>query len=372
MPDQKKHQLKNDEVVDGEIVAEFTGETFLNLPQVEDTAEFDRQPVYDNTRRDFVLRLMLGGTAALALGGGAALVYNQRRQEPRVQEVILPYGSEAGDPDLPANVAELAARVADLEYELAERTGERDQAVSDVADAETRLAALEQELADAQALLELWQSHDNVGLDALVDAGLGLVYAALRNALTVLNILDSGLTAVRSVLARFVDALPGPIDAIEWLKTRITRLSADLDVLTQQVQKAVDSAQPFNGLITEFVLWILDELPFGIGDRARAGLEAMQGVVGGLPEIVSRVNTDVLDPLATWFSRDQSKSLIGTLIRPVETQLMDPGKNVVAEFREFASYFETELVAPVQEALEARRALRTEIDAAQARRGVRA
>jgi prefoldin subunit 5 len=364
MVEPRKKSDKANEVIEGEIVAEFTGDTVMNLPEVEAP---DSMPVYDSGRRGFVLRLMVGGAAAMAMGGGAALMYNSQRREQPVQEVILPYGSQAGDPNSPTNVADLQHQLESLNYNLVARTAERDQALSELTAAEAQVASLQQQLTDAQELLELWQSHDNIGLDGLVSAGLALVYAALRSSMSVLNALEAGVAFVGSLFETFIGQLPGPIEAISWLRNRVTALSNEIASLTQTLQQAVGSGQPFDGTVAEFIFWVLDQLPGNVGTQARAGLEGMQDLVNDLPDMVARINTDVLDPLATWFSADESRNIVGTLVSPIETNLVNPSTNVVTEFRDFATYFEDQLLIPVEDALSKRRTIHEQITAAQTR-----
>lgn len=367
MSDIKKRR-DEDDIIDGEIVGEFTGETFLNLPTVDDDVPSVPAAPYDSARRDFLLRLVLGGTAALALGGSAALLYNQRRQEPRVQEVILPYGSEAGE-GIPSDMTALAQRIADLEYELAATMAERDQALTDLNASQSELEVLRAQLAEATGINDLWQALDNVGLDALLASTLGVVQGALSAALDVLDLLDTGVTAVRSIIQKFLSALPGPSAGIRWLQERAAALSGDLSYLTQQVREVVESTQPFTSMIAEFVLWVLERLPFGAGDRARAGMEAMQSVVNSLPAMVTGINEDVLDPLADWFGDNVSRNLTGTVINPIQTRLVTPASDAVTKFREFATSFEETLVIPVQNALVERETIRQQIEAAQLEMG---
>src|SRR5687768_4491877 len=113
MVDNKKKPIDPDDIIDGEVIGEYGSETFLNLPKVPDAGDMAAAKVTasDNSRRDFVLRLLVGGASALALGGSGALWMNQKQQAANRTEVILPYGTNPS-PDQPTNVAELMQRIA--------------------------------------------------------------------------------------------------------------------------------------------------------------------------------------------------------------------------------------------------------------------
>ncbi len=367
---------KPPEIVDGEVVAEFTDDTFLNLPPVAESAAGMPLADLDAGRRGFILRMVLGGTAALALGGSAALLASRARRAPATQELILPYGSRVGEGEASANVAELVQRIADLEYELAAITAERDQARSELNAATTQAQSLQAQLDAALSELEqhralngLWQSLDAIGLDDLLRSALEAVGDALRTVLSVLAALNAGLTQGTSALQRFIQSLPGPSDGIRWLQQRVNALASDLAWLTQQVQQAVEPIEPFATQIGEFVVWVLERLPFGAGDKARAGMEAMKTVINSLPITVDGINQDVLDPLASWFGDDIRVNLTGTLITPLQDKVITPARSLASHVTDFDRTYRQELAGPIENALAQRAAIRAQIETLQARIG---
>src|SRR5688572_8230420 len=319
----------SDDFIDGEVISEFEGETFLNLPPVPDADHSLAGPVaYDGGRRDFFLRMAVGGAAALALGGSAAMLVSQRR-DGQTTEVIVPYGSGAEGGQVSGNLAELAQRIGELEQQLAAMQFERDQAISDLNVSNTRISELQTQLDAALAQLQesqglngLWQSLDDVDLDSIVAGALTLVGSALNTMMEVLAIVQTGIAAGQAALTKFVQAIPGAKQGIQWLQQRVTALSNDLEWLEGQVEQTVEPAEPFLTVIEEFILWVLDRLPFVSSDDARAGLEAMKTVIGSLPDTVAGINTSVLNPMAAWFGDDKSKSLTGTLVDPLQNQVL--------------------------------------------------
>jgi len=369
-----KKSYEPDEIIDGEVVSEFGGETYFNLPHVPDDQDVEQPTGFDTSRRDFVLRLAVGGAAALALGGSAALLVSRQNQGGKQTEVILPYGSNPGSDNVPSNVAELVQRVADLEHDLAARSAERDQAVSDLNIANTKnqelqaqLDAAIAQLNDAKSLNGLWQALDDVGLDSITQGALTVLGGALTTVVQIMATVQSGLTVGQNALQTFLKAIPNPAAGIKWLQSQVTALSNDLDWLSDQVEQAVQPVQPLAEQIAQFVLWVLERLPFGAGDRARAGLEAMQTVIGNLPDLISGINTSVLNPLASWFGDDKKKNLTGTLVDPLQTRVMTPTKDFAAKVSAFKTSYDQDFATPAQAALEQRAQIREQIKDAQAR-----
>ncbi len=355
--------MEQEDVIDGEILAEFDDHTLLNLPHVPDettAAEGERPP--DIGRRGFVLRLLAGGVAALALGGSAALIYDQqRRRQPQV--VILPNGSqiEAGD------IATLVEQLDRLNAQVAALVAERDQLLGELAQANNDLAEMRAQLADAQALNDLWQQLDNVGLDVLVAGALAVLGPLVTGVANLAALLRSGLSTAQNAVDAFIRALPGPQEGIAWLKQQIVALAANLEWLGEQVQQAVEPVEPLAQLIANFVLWVLNRLPFGIGAKAKAGLEAMRDVIANLPSLVEGVTNDVLDPLAEWFGADEERNLSGILLNPLQEKVFAPARDLLDRLTSFQTAYREQLVAPAEAALAERAAIREQIAALQAR-----
>ncbi len=373
MSDDPKEQPKH--IVEGEVLAEYS-DTMLNLPEVDDaTLEMrgkDGSPP-DPGRRQFITRLALGGAAALAVGGSAALYYDKKRRDEEPQVVILP-NEEGGEPS-----AELLDQLGALDYDLLTMTAERDQLISDLDQKQKELEAAQADLDAAQAtlseyagLIDLWQQLDDIGIDSLLAAGLASVSLTLSNVMSLISLLSAGLETGREVLDGFLESLPGPADGIRWLQTQVTALAESIDWVVEQVQKAVDPVSPVAKQIANFVVWVLDRLPFGIGAKAKDGLEAMQALISDLPDLVEGINDSVLDPLAAWFGDDEKVSLVGILIDPVEKHVVDPSDDVVAGVSDFEDTYLDKLVTPIEDALDKRASLRTQIEQAQARLGLRA
>ncbi len=358
------------EIVDGEIVAEFSDETLMKLPSVPDErsdiplprAQVGGQET-EAGRRQFLTRLLVGGTAALALGGSTALLLSRRRREPTV--VVLPNGVEISGVDAATDIGGLLERLATVEQDLANMTAERDRLVSSLSTATDELSQLRMQLDEMRTLNELWESLDAVGLDSQLQAAMVVIGSAIGAALNAADILREGLEKGQSALTNFIAALPGPQDGIRFLQTQISTLANNLDWLAQQVADVVDPVDPFASQIASFVLWVLDRLPFGAGDKAKAGMEAMQAVINSLPALVEGVSTKVLIPLAEWFGGNDQNNLSGILLTPISELVIVPARAMLDKFAKLETDYRTQLAEPVETILAKRRSIRDQIEQVQ-------
>lgn len=362
MADDKKKKQNDSQIVDGEVLAEYDDHTLLNLPSVPDESKDPQLEVEDDLpstsgRRQFMLNLLLGGGAAVALGGSAAFYAASRQTDPTV--VVMPNGAEF-DPNDSTDVARLAERLAIVEAELEAVTAERDQLSLELDDARRALV-------DVQQLNALWNRHDEVGIDTMLAGGLALLAAGLGNLLTLVTNVLEGLERGGEVIAAFVEALPGPAEGITWLGRQVLALSNGLNTLAQTVEDVVESDNSVVTMVAEFIIWLLDRLPFGVGNSARAGLEAMQSLIAQLPTMVDRVNSDVLNPLADWLSDDDNVNFTGILLQPIEQFVIEPASALADDVSGFQETYQAEFATPVSTALNERSAIKAEIEVLQAR-----
>ncbi|NDJ54353.1 MAG: hypothetical protein GYB68_14885, partial [Chloroflexi bacterium] len=339
----------SDDIVDGEVVGEFNDGTLIHLPKVEeepDTPHHIPRPQFEERqerpnpgRRQFLTRLLLNGTAALMFGGSVALWVDSRRS--RETTVVLPSGAEVDIDSLGDDTAGLVEQIGQLQYELALVTAERDQGITYLAAAqsriqelEARVAQLESQCAQATELNDLWQALDETGLDFLVGFALGLLGPLFTAMVSVVALLRDGLETAEGTIGDFLEAIPSPRSGLQWLNTQAITLSERLDSLQARVQEAISSSGAFGALITEFIIWILDRLPFGAGNQARAAMDAMEVVLADLPSIVTGVSSRVLSPLLTWFSEDDQENLTGILISPIHTLVFGPADDLLTKAEE--------------------------------------
>src|SRR5690606_29868660 len=274
-------EQQDNQIIDGEIVAEeydddvlYLTSTPLDDEPLEDDAAEDYEEITDPARRGFLTRLVLGGMAAAALGGSAAVVYNERGSinlgaMATPEGVATPLGAapQAGAGAAVADTAQiqnaLAAVTADRDRLLGE-LGARDAELNEVREA---LQAALAELEEHRNLNSLWQQLDNVGLDALLGGALIAVGGNLGNLARVAVLLRQGLEVGQSVVDWFLGAMLRPQNSMRWLQRQTNALSTSLDWLVSQVQDTMQPAAKLADALTDFVLWVLSRLPFGVGAR---------------------------------------------------------------------------------------------------------
>ena len=396
------HEYERDEeedVVEGEILAEQHDQTILHLPAMpeddayyedyadyEDYAEYgdygdlegydeveaedDSDAAYDGVsdpgRRGFLSRMLLGGVAAAALGGSAALLYNEHVNSPvRVGATSLPGATQAGQARQPAFSAQDPGQ---LRQALAAVTADRDRLASELEQANADLVEMRRALDSAMTELDgqrslnsLWQQLDDVGLDLAMAAALGTMGGNLANLARVAGLLREGLEVGRSVVDWFLNAMLRPQNGIRWLQRQVNALATSIDWLLEQVREVVQPAATLAATLTDFVISILDKLPGNFGSRADAGLHAMRTVLDQLPELIRGISDDVLDPLADWFGSDEARNLQGLLVAPIVTNVFRPASEILAKVDELETAYNQEVSQPTQNALAERETLREQI-----------
>ncbi len=377
MPDSKRSNKKND-IIEGEILGETGSETVMNLPPIPD--EDDNRsddplappPIYEeeappnNGRRFLLARVLLGGTAALALGGSAALILNRRREEDQTV-VILPNQTDAVMGSEAAEVGNLARQIAELQDQLEAMTLENETLRSDLDATNTEIEALRQQCATAEEVNELWASMDNIGLDNLLVIALGVVGLPLGAVTRVASVLSLGLQVGQAAIDRFVEALPTPSNGVAWLADQVERLREGLADLALKLEAAVDPASNVTTMVANFVLWVLDRLPFNSGETARVGLESMQNIVNGLPTFADGIADDVLAHISDWFSDDEERNFTGVLISPIVVEVFKPALDIVEKVADLEEKYNAQLREPVLAALDEREQIRNQVAEAQAR-----
>lgn len=354
---------KSEDIVEGEVVSELIDDTLMNLPE----ASRDSHPsieapriesdIPDAGRRQFITRLAIGGVAALALGGSAAMLLN-RRDQPGV--VILPNGSSV-DGANSFNAAQLVTQLGDLQTQLSQVTGERDQLRTQVDDLTSQLEQVKPLLNEAQALNALWRSLDEIGLDNLVVTALTTLGGLISAVVAISDILQPGLNTAKAAVDYVTNNFSGPQSGIRWLGSQVTLLSKTLDDLARSFEAAVQPIQPYAQLVTNFVEWVLNQLPFNIGSKARSGMQGMESIISGLPDLVSGIASDVLDPLAVWFGSDPLQNLTGVLLAPVLDKVIIPAQDMVNNVVSLNQSFEGDVNKPATDAVQRRAEIRKQI-----------
>jgi hypothetical protein len=233
-----------------------------------------------------------------------------------------------------------------------------------VADTQARAAkvAADDEIARLHGLVNLYEKLERVGLDAVIHSGMaavGLLFGGLELGA---NGLRSGLELVEKGLLSIEKAFPIVQTGIEWVEKGVSALADGIDALQTTLGRAIDKASPITEALGDFVAFVLDKLPFGIGDKVQSVLDSLSGLVSGIPELIEGINTHLLEPLRQdWFSTEDGKGLDDVLLKPLVEHVFDPLEALLGDLAGLIDAWQKKLVAPAQQAIEERALIREQI-----------
>lgn len=237
--------------------------------------------------------------------------------------------------------------------------------VWNVADAQAQasLGAAEAELARLQGLVELYEDLEKVGLDAILQTGMKAVALPLEGVVLGANALKSGLESIESTLLSVEEALPTAQESVLWLEDRVTAVASGIEKLEQSLGKALDTVadNPVAEAISDFASMVLDNLPFGIGDRIRDVMDGLVELVTSVDDLVRGINTELLEPMReTWVS-EEGAGLAAALVDPLVEHVLDPLEAHLDGLASLADSWQAELMEPTDMALAEREDVRQEI-----------
>jgi len=224
--------------------------------------------------------------------------------------------------------------------------------------------AAEAEIARLRGLVDLYERLEKVGLDAILQTGMAAVALPLEAVELGARALKSGLELVEKALRSLEEALPSAQESLLWLEGRVSALAEGIEKLETAIGRALDRAAgtPIGQAVSDFANLILDNLPFGLGDKIRAVLDGLVGLVTGVDELIEGINTHLLEPLRQkWFSTEKGQGVNGALVDPLVEHVLDPLEAHLADLAVLTDAWQQKLVAPARQALEERSRVREEI-----------
>jgi hypothetical protein len=233
-------------------------------------------------------------------------------------------------------------------------------------EAETQLALDEAnaEIARLQGLVDLYEDLDKIPLEAILKAGMAAVMLPIEGVELGATSLKNGLDAFEEALLSLDEALPSAREAMVWLENRVSALANGVEKLEASLGRALGKAgnSPVGATLKDFASMVLDNLPFGLGDRLREVLDDLVGLATSVDELVEDVNTKLLEPLReTWFADEDGKGVAAMIIDPVVEHVLDPLEAHLEELAMLADTWQAKLVEPVEKAMAERADLRAEI-----------
>jgi hypothetical protein len=201
-------------------------------------------------------------------------------------------------------------------------------------------------------------------LDAILQTGMMAVSLPLQAVEAGAKALKSGLEWSENALLSLKDALPTAQESLLWLETQVATVADGIQKLESSVAEAVDRAtdNKVAETLQAFAEVILQNLPFGIGDKIRDVFDGMVAFVASVDELVLGLNTVLLEPMReNWFASTETEGLGATLIDPLVAQVLDPLEGHLDDLAALADTWQEKLLTPTQQALAQRAQLREEI-----------
>ncbi len=335
-----------------------------------------------SSRRRFLIQAAGVTAAGLALGGGAAWAKGRADEAASAEAAVadlqaqLAAASNAGAV-LDVSAATLQQQLAALQSQLAATSSQNAQLAAalsasqkEATDVKGLLAATQEQLTAAldqlgkfKTLIGLYDQLEGIGLDTLVRDGLAALAAGLATVLGWTSLLNDGVQLAQVLIDNFEKLLPDFHAAMTWLGAQIVNFKLGLYAVETAAKRTI--AEALNGL-TEvfggFVNFVLDHLPFNIGENVRTTLTATQTLLVAVDTAAADMSGQVLDKI-TKYVNEGPQSWQRTLITPLRNKLLAPATQLLGALGEANTTFTAALSDPVTAALESRVQVRAKIEA---------
>jgi hypothetical protein len=239
-------------------------------------------------------------------------------------------------------------------------------AVWQVGESEQELAALnaEAEIARLQGLVDRYEKLESVGLDSILTAGMQALSVPLALVEAGAQGLVTGLEWAEEALLSLQEALPTAEESLLWLESQVSAVADSITRIEVAVGNALERAtdNPVAEALADFAAMILDNLPFGLGDKIRGVLDEFVHLLTSVDDLINGINTQILGPLReNWFATDEGKGVGETLVTPLVDNVLDPLEAHLQNLVTLADTWQQELASPANEALAQRDEIRQDI-----------
>jgi hypothetical protein len=354
----------------------------VKMTNSRDEVRRARASDFHSERRRFLLKLIGLGAAGLAVGGGGAWAKTE-------WDAATTTASSLGDLRLQLDSATAAKAALEISYsalqtqagewqsQLIAATDQNAQLASALGTAQQDNSNLQAQLSALQGALDaangrlgqssqlvgLYDQLDAVGLDSVVEGGLGLVSGALAALAGPAANLRGGVDSARGLLTSFEAALPDFKDAMAWLGEQVVKLKVGLWAVESTAKTTVNSAvSGVAAVFGGFAGFVLDHLPFNIGEQVRNTLSAVQTVLSGTTSMTDQAADKVLLKISKHVD-DGPENWGATLVTPLRDQTLAPADEVLTAVAGADSTYSAGLKDPATAAIAQRRALREQIAA---------
>lgn len=226
------------------------------------------------------------------------------------------------------------------------------------------LADADSEIARLQGLVDLYEDLEKIGLDAILETGMAAVVLPLEGVELGARGLKRGLELVEDALLSLEEAIPSAHESILWLEDKVSMLASGVHKLETALGDALDRAtdNAVAEALADLAGMILDNLPFGLGEKIRGVLDGLVALVTGVDDLIAGINTSLLQPLREkWFATEDGKGIVASLVEPLIEHLLDPLEGHLGDLAVLVDTWQQKLLAPSQHALQERSEVRESI-----------
>lgn len=235
--------------------------------------------------------------------------------------------------------------------------------VSD-AEAQASLDTAQAEIERLQGLVDLYENLEKIGLDSILQTGMSALVLPLTALEHGAKALKAGLELIEEALLSVEKALPTAQETLLWLESQVTAVAEGISRVEEAIGNALDRAtdNAVGEALTEFAGMLLDNLPFGWGDRIRGVLDGLAELLTSVDDLVAGINENILEPLRTnWFSAEDGEGLGAALVNPLVENLLDPLEAHLDELAVLADTWQEKMAAPTEKAIAERADIKDQI-----------
>jgi hypothetical protein len=178
------------------------------------------------------------------------------------------------------------------------------------------------------------------------------------------RVFKSGLDWAEEAVQSLREALPTAKESFLWLEAQVSAVADGIEKLETAIGKALDKVtdNPVGDALEDLASMILDNLPFGLGDKIRSVLDGLVDLVTGVDELVASINTHFLEPVREkWFPVEEGKDIGGKFLDPLVVHVLDPLEAHLEDLSVLANAWQQKLAAPAGQALAERAQVREDI-----------
>lgn len=221
---------------------------------------------------------------------------------------------------------------------------------------------LKAEVDKLKGLLALYESLEKIGLDTIISGALSVYKGLLDGLRGSVSLLRGGIGAAQGTISGFQSTLAVLGSALTAAEQGVDNVAALLKNVQDLLGQATSPIEPLIRQVREFFDNLLGKIPFGVGDNIRQTIDGIAGLVIAIPSMLGSVKTSFLAPLrSTWFSADTARNIQGSLLDPLNNQILQPLSKFLDDVEQTLAHWESDVSAPVQAALTQRDGVRKQI-----------